>query len=129
MDPILLRPIDCCDSSWRDSAAAFRQELVELSQRWNELGLPASCPYQPSEGELAEHAEQYEDFEAVQQLKLFLKGTIGAETDGWVPAGEWETAKEDYRECWALFKESMLQCGKTEEDARKLWPFDPEPAE
>lgn len=40
MDETLLRPFRYCDTSWRDGAAALRQELSEISQRWTELGLP-----------------------------------------------------------------------------------------
>lgn len=39
-DSTLLRPLRYCGTSWRDSATAVRQELIELSQRWTELGLP-----------------------------------------------------------------------------------------
>ncbi|KAI8932663.1 hypothetical protein NX059_010158 [Plenodomus lindquistii] len=71
IDRTLLRPFRYCDTSWRDSAAALRQELTEISQRWTELGLAGACPYQPTPEELREHEKQYEDFETVQQLKLF----------------------------------------------------------
>jgi hypothetical protein len=86
MDQTLLRPFRYCDTSWRDSAAALRQELIETSQRWTELDLAGPCPYQPTPEEFREHEKQYEDFETVQQLKLFLKRALNAESDGWVPA-------------------------------------------
>ena len=38
LDETLLRPIRYCHTTWRDGVAAFRQELIELSQHWNELG-------------------------------------------------------------------------------------------
>lgn len=49
----LSRPFRYCTASWRHSAAALRHELIELSQRWAELGLPGSCPYQPTDEELS----------------------------------------------------------------------------
>jgi len=57
-DENILRLFRYCFSSWRDSAAALRQELIELSQRWIGLGLPGVCAYQPASTELAEHADQ-----------------------------------------------------------------------
>lgn len=72
-DSTLLRPLRYCSTSWRDSATAIRQDLIELSQRWTELGLPGECPYQPSLEELADHVDLYEQFEAMQRLKDFLK--------------------------------------------------------
>jgi hypothetical protein len=123
MDQTLLRPIRYCDASWRDGAAALRQELIELSQRWSELGLPGSCPYQPSPDEPTAQAGQYEDFETAQQLKLFLKRALDADSDGWVPAEEWVAAKAANRKFYAEWVASVEENGGDEERARRLWPF------
>ncbi|CDM35707.1 unnamed protein product [Penicillium roqueforti FM164] len=48
-----------------DSAAAVRQELIELFTSWKKLGLEGSYPYSPVEAELKQHARDYEDFESV----------------------------------------------------------------
>jgi hypothetical protein len=123
MDQTLLRLIRYCDASWRDGAAALRQELIELSQRWSELGLPGSYPYQPSPDEPTAHAGQYEDFETAQQLKLFLKRALDADSDGWVPAEEWVAAKAANRKFYAEWVASVEENGGDEERARRLWPF------
>ncbi|KAH9871746.1 hypothetical protein J1614_006002, partial [Plenodomus biglobosus] len=123
MDETLLRPFRYCDTSWRDSAAALRQELIDISQRWTELGLPGHCPYQPTPEELAEHEKQYEDFETVQQLKMFLKSALNAESDGWVPAEEWAAMKEENTKLFGEFLSSVKESGGSEERARALWPF------
>lgn len=123
MDETLLRPFRYCDASWRDSAAALRQELIDISKRWAELGLPGRCPYQPTPDELTEHEKQFEDFETVQQLKMFLKRALGAESDGWVPANEWATLKEENTKLFGEFLESVKESGGSEERARALWPF------
>lgn len=124
MDQTLLRPFRYCGSSWRDSAAALQQELIELSQRWTELGLPGSCPYQPTTEELTEHVKQYEDFESVQQLKMILKSTLGIESDGWVPADAWESVKRQHKAFHAEWMETIKESGSDPDRARKLWPFD-----
>lgn len=123
MDQTLLRPFRYCDASWRDSAAALRQELIDISQRWTELSLPGSCKYQPTSEELAEHRTQYEDFETVQQLKMFLKQALNVDSDGWVPADEWEATKEEHGKLYDQWLESIRQSGGNEDRGRKLWPF------
>lgn len=123
MDQTLLRPIQYCDASWRYSAAALRQELIDLSQRWSELGLPGCCPYQPTAEELADHAKQYEDFETFQQLKLFLKRSLDAESDGWVPTDKWVAAQEQNTKLFGEWMDSVIESGGSEERARALWPF------
>jgi len=123
MDQTLLRPIRYCDTSWRDSAAALRQELIDLSQRWTELGLSGRCPYQPTSEELAEHAKQYEDFETVQQLKLFLKRALDADSDGWVPVDKWDAAKEENARLFSQWVENIKETRGSEYWRIHLWPF------
>lgn len=124
MDQTLLRTFRYCDASWRDSAAAMRQELIVLSQHWTELGLPGSCPYQPTPEDLAEHTKQYEVFESVQQLKMILKHTLNTDSDGWVPAENWEIAKAEHKALYDQWIESVKDSGSSVDHARKLWPFD-----
>jgi hypothetical protein len=124
MDQTLLRPFRYCDSSWRDSAAALRQELIEISQDWTELGLPGSSPYQPTLAELTEHTKQYEDFESAQQLKMFLKRALGADSDGWVPAKIWESARKEHKTLHDQWMETIKESRSSDDHARKIWPFD-----
>jgi hypothetical protein len=123
MDQTLLRTIRYCDTSWRDGAAALRQELIDLSQRWTELGLSGRCPYQPTSKELAEHAKQYEDFETVQQLKLFLKRALDADSDGWVPAENWDAAKEENARLFDQWVVNIKETRGGEDWRTRLWPF------
>ncbi|KAI9708750.1 MAG: hypothetical protein M1820_003705 [Bogoriella megaspora] len=127
LDENLLRPIRYCHTSWRDGPAALRQELIELFQRWDELGLQDSCPYQPPLEELAKHAKEWDEFVNYQTLKRFLIRSINSATDGWVPPEAWEAAKDANR---SAFEEWMVTAAQSEdpdmneERARKLWPFD-----
>jgi hypothetical protein len=124
MDPTLLRPFHYCDESWRDSATALRQDLIDLSQRWNDLGLSGSCEYQPTPAELSEHERHNEDLQTAQDLKIFLNHALDAECDGWVPADEWEASTEKHRILFCQWLESHRESGGSEDRARKLWPFD-----
>ncbi|KAF1943980.1 kinase subdomain-containing protein [Clathrospora elynae] len=127
LDETLLRPIRYCHTSWRDGAAALRQELIELSQRWNELGLPNSCPYQPFPQELTRHAKEWEDFETFQSLRLFLVRSINSNTDSWVPSKAWEAAKDANQSAFEEWMKTAAQSedpDMNEDRGRKLWPFD-----
>ncbi|KAI9685875.1 MAG: hypothetical protein M1822_004153 [Bathelium mastoideum] len=127
LDETLLRPIRYCQSSWMDGATALRQELLELSQHWSELGLSAPCPYQPSPEELMKHSREWEDFDSSQRLKLFLVRSINSNTDGWVPPEAWEAAKDANQ---SLFEEWMKTVSQSDDAdmnevrGRRLWPFD-----
>jgi len=126
-DDTLLRIIRYCSSSWIDGAAALREELIELSQRWTELGLPGSCPYVPSQVELDIHKKQFEDYEAYLKLKLFLVHATDSNSDGWVAPEAWDTAREAHKAAFEEWMQTVKKGGDpdmTEEKARMLWPFD-----
>ena len=126
-DQNLLRPLRYFGTSWRDSAAATRQEFIELSQRWKEIGLPGECPYQPSDEELAAHKAQYEEFEMVQGFKDLVSEMTGSNAEGWVHADDWEAAKESHRdtfEWWLHDAEQSDEPGISAEYIEKIWPFD-----
>lgn len=81
LDPTLFRVFQYCHTKWKDSATAIRQELIELSARWMELGLPGSCPFSLTEEKLKKQARDYEVFETVQKLKLWLRNSLHTNSD------------------------------------------------
>jgi hypothetical protein len=129
-DESYFRLFNFVPNTWSMGAAAIRQELIELKQRWKGLELPGECAFEPTEEELLKHQKEYEDFEARQRLKLWLQDSLGSNGDGWRPAEAFEAAQEAHK---AAFDEWM-ECNReefrdgneeaTEERARKLWPWD-----
>ena len=120
----LIRPFIHCNVSPRDSAPAARQELIELSMQWNELGLDGVVPpYDPTVQELE---AQYADFEIALNLRLGLMRSLQTDSDGWVASGDWEVVKAAHDE---MFREWLRSAGEDdggmgEERARVVWPFD-----
>ncbi|TKA79164.1 hypothetical protein B0A49_02803 [Cryomyces minteri] len=130
LDVTLFRPFRYCHTSWRDSAAAVRQELIEVSQQWTELGLPGSCPYQPTEEELAEHKKQYQDFENAQKMRLAVMRTLDVNSDGWAQSDRWEEVAPAHQRIYEMWLDSVkesLASGESEltiDQAKRMWPFD-----
>jgi hypothetical protein len=115
--------------SWRDSATALRQELVELSTRWTELGLQGSCPYSPGEEELIQHPREYEDLETFRRLKSWLQRSLDTNPDGWVSNEDWEVVRDAHRAVYDEWIQTAREAeargeGLTVAKAGKLWPFD-----
>ena len=130
LDPTLFRLFHYCHTSWRDSAAAVRQELVDLAAQWTELGLQGQCPFSMTEEELEKHAKEYEDFESIQNLKSFLKNTLHTSSDGWVPIDAWDSTRDAHRAIYDQWMETAKQSESSgEEDMSiekvdKMRPFD-----
>ncbi|KAI6812133.1 hypothetical protein KC352_g3960 [Hortaea werneckii] len=129
LDGLLFRPFLHCNTSWRDSITSVRQDLIELSRRWNDLGLAGACPYTPTEDELQIHERMYTDFQTAQDLKLGLMQRLRTDSDGWVPSSDWDIIKschdEMFLEWLQVAKEAAREDGSlTEAKAREFWPFD-----
>ncbi|KAF3481968.1 uncharacterized protein GIQ15_04727 [Arthroderma uncinatum] len=132
LDSTLFRLFHYCFTTWRDGIPAIRQELIDLNPLWHkpELSLPAPYPYVTSEQELAEHKKQYDDFEAREKLKAWLRISLQTTSDGWIPNELWEDAKEANRMAYEQWIETAREAeargddDMTVEKAEKLWPFD-----
>lgn len=124
LDPSLTRIFHYCLTSWTSNATASREELIDLSQRWEELGLAGCCGYSVSEEEKALHKKLYTDLEDAMKLKEGLMRVLGANPDGYVPIGQWERATDalpSLREQWVA---SATESGTDEADANAMFPFD-----
>ncbi len=130
-DDDLLRPFRFCHRTWTDGAVALRQVLIELSSRWEELGLPNPCPYFPlASDEMVVHKNDYEDFQDARNLKKRLIASLGVDAAGWVPADEWEATKLAHKEAYDMIVRTITEEQDEDDeemsvdDLRKIWPFD-----
>ena len=131
LDENLLRPFRYCHRTWRDGAVAFRQELIEISSHWKELGLPNDCPYPfPTSEELAVYRKEFEDFVVARRLKQRLISLLNTTPDGWVPTRDWEATKSAHKEAFEVFVQAVRDeriiddQSMSEEDLRRIWPFE-----
>lgn len=133
LDDNLIRPFRYCHRTWKDGAVAFRQELIELSSRWEELGLPGRCPYPlPNPEELTAQRKEFDDFVEARKLNQTLASLLDTASDGWVPTDCWEATKSAHKEAFDIFLEEVSEKHPSdtdrlsEERLRKIWPFDVE---
>lgn len=131
LDDDLLRPFRYCHRTWKDGAAAFRHELIEISSRWKELGLAGSCPYAlPTSMELLEHQKEFQSFCTAHDLKRKLIDLLDTTPDGWVPIESWAATETTHQEFFAELVQTMQSAenvddqSMSEKDLRRIWPFD-----
>ena len=131
LDDGLFRLFRYCHASWRNSAPALRQELINLSRDWSKLGLSGSYPYSPTEEELVVHHRQFEDLENIQKLTIFATRAFDVDSDGWVPTEAWEETKNLLKKIYEMWmqaaRSSEAEGGEdsiTVDLAKRWWPFD-----
>ncbi|KAL9595894.1 MAG: hypothetical protein Q9219_006162 [cf. Caloplaca sp. 3 TL-2023] len=131
LDENLIRPFRYCHRTWKDGAVALERDLIEVSSRWTELGLPNDCPYPlPTSDEMSTHNKGYDDFKVAQKLKQELMSHLDTPSDGWVPNECWELMKSTHKEAFDTMAQAMRDAKKagdeeaSEEFLRQMWPFD-----
>ncbi|KAH7091577.1 kinase-like domain-containing protein [Paraphoma chrysanthemicola] len=133
IDANLFRPFRYCYRTWEDGIVAFREELIQTSLHWKELGLKGSCPYPlPGPDDLLHHQKDCKQFEAAQQLTHSLSSLLNTASDGWVPSEAWEATEVAHQELFKGMLQEVLgnvtsdddEPIKNEDDLREIWPFD-----
>ena len=79
--------------------------------------------------ELKQHARDYEDFEAVQALKSWLRDNLDTNSDRWIPNDAWDAARVAHRAAYNEWIQTAKEAESCSEDmtvakADKMWPFD-----
>jgi len=133
MNEAHFRPFRYCYRTWEDGAAAFREELIQTSRLWKELGFAVPSPFPlPCPDEIAVHKKEYKLFEAANQLRHSLSSLLNTASDGWVPAEDWERTQSAHREVFEGMLQEVLRNEQPdddepirgEDDLREIWPFD-----
>lgn len=78
----LFRLFKTCHRTWRDGTPLLTSDLIDLAERWEDLGLPGSYRYSPPRGdELAAHKGKWAMFEDFQKLRQALSVKLQVEDD------------------------------------------------
>lgn len=133
MDESYFRHFHYCYRTWDDGAAVFREELIQTSGRWKDLGFAGQSPFpMPSPDEYAVHQKEYKMFEAAHQLRLVLKSLLNTASDGWVPPEAWEATELAHEEIFQAMLQEIMgnkrpdndEPIKNADDLKEIWPFD-----
>ncbi|GIZ48249.1 hypothetical protein CKM354_001131700 [Cercospora kikuchii] len=131
LNPTLLRVLAAPSQGWTDKIEAMTWLLNDLSESWDELGLPGESIYK--QDQTAEVAELLDETEATHRLTKHLTRLLHCDNNGWVAEDRWNEVLARYRLEYGRFVESVVESEecKTEEDrvkaiekANRLWPYD-----
>ena len=124
VDETLLRPFRYCHRTWRDGIVPFTHELLQLRQRWQDLGFEGACPVpalSPEEQRIYE--ERLEVYDKMLEVRQDIVETLGVEQDGWVWKDRWEETRNAHRYVYETVMAGIEE-EKDREEMKLMWPFD-----
>jgi Ser/Thr protein kinase RdoA (MazF antagonist) len=133
MEEAYFRLFRYCYRTWEDGAIVFREELIQTSQLWKELGFTEPSPFPlPCPEEIAVHQKEYKLYEVSHQLRHILSSLLNTTSDGWVPSENWEGIESAHQEAFQGILQEVLENVlpdddepiRGEGDLREIWPFD-----
>jgi hypothetical protein len=127
IDDDLLRLFRYCHRTWVDGITVLRDELINLSTRWEEFGLPSPCPYTPPSGRaLQDHEKDHQLFLQALELKESLTDQLQTTKDGWIQSELWDETQENHTNAFMTLSEVISQpdSDMTIQELEAIWPFD-----
>jgi hypothetical protein len=110
-----------------DGITVLRDELINLSTRWDEFGLPSPCPYTPPSGRaLQDHEKDHQLFLQALELKESLTDQLQTTKDGWIQSELWDETQENHTNAFMTLLEVISQpdSDMTIQELEAIWPFD-----
>jgi len=133
----LFMPFYRCHKTWDEGSGGFRNDLIETSRRWEELGFSGTCPLPtPSTAELKRYERELEDFSPRRDLEQVLVETFYTPNRRNPPVpGLWEESQLLHRELLDIMMQGIREMKQTEEmpdegwlsdleELKQIWPLD-----
>ena len=98
LNPTLGHYLAGVSAGYSDDATSLRSLLTDVSGKWDELGLPGDCPYQPSQADAQLLSVDLDELETTERLRAYLSRLLRCESNGWVEVGRWDEVLPIYRE-------------------------------
>ncbi|KAI9659460.1 MAG: hypothetical protein M1821_001718 [Bathelium mastoideum] len=112
-----------CGQTWEEGPAPLRACLIEISDSWEDLGLPGVCPYKFDDEDIQKHSAEFDEYEEWHSARESAREYLDTDADGWIsPEVDFAQKQEQNRALFNLFTERMAD-RKSLEDARRMWPF------
>lgn len=121
VDSVARDLLSLTENTWKHGIIPLRDSLVQISEKWRQIGLSEPCPYQITRDDLLRHRLELSRYRDWQKLKAYTQELLHSDDDGWVPPHlDFNKVQARHTELFQLYirKESEEV---PEEEAKELW--------
>ncbi|KAL2060796.1 hypothetical protein VTL71DRAFT_8848 [Oculimacula yallundae] len=112
-----------CGEVFEEGAEPLRACLIEISQSWEQLKLPGTCPFSFSPNEINAHNVSFKEYEEFQRVRKFALGYLGTDSEGWIaPSMDFDEKQAQNKALFEYYLENLAD-GKSRKELLRIWPF------
>ncbi|CZT03693.1 uncharacterized protein RCO7_07614 [Rhynchosporium graminicola] len=112
-----------CGEVFEEGAAPLRACLIEISQSWEQLKLPGTCPFSFTPDEISAHDVSFEEYEEFHRVRKFALEYLDTDSEGWIaPSMDFEEKKAQNKALFEYYLENLAG-GKSRKELLRRWPF------
>lgn len=109
--------------TWDDGIIPLRTCLLQIFEKWEEMGFPDPCRIHFTPTEIASRGRQFLEYTQWHEVQDFAKKYLSTDAEGWVPPeADWPKKQLQNKMLMNLMVE-RLETQKTSEEVRQMWPF------
>ncbi|TVY49459.1 hypothetical protein LOCC1_G000575 [Lachnellula occidentalis] len=112
-----------CGEVFEEGVEPLRACLIEISQLWERLKLPGTCPFSFTPDEISAHDISFEEYEELHRVRKFALEYLGTDSEGWIaPAMDFDEKVAQNEELFEYYLGNLAE-GKSRESLLRMWPF------
>jgi hypothetical protein len=98
--------------------------LIDLSEKWSELGFKAQCSVSFTEDELKRHEQQLQEWNNYHNVQRLARKILGTDFEGWIPPiMDFAAKQQENEELLQEFMRRSQEYNKLPEEIREIWPY------
>lgn len=112
-----------CGEVFEEGVEPLRACLIEISQSWEQLKLPGTCPFSFTPNETSSHDIAFEEYEEFHRVRKFALEYLDTDSEGWIaPAMDFDEKQAQNKALFEYYLENLAD-GKSRKELLRIWPF------
>ncbi|TVY31985.1 Altered inheritance of mitochondria protein, mitochondrial [Lachnellula subtilissima] len=112
-----------CGEVFEEGVEPLRACLIEVSQSWEALKLPGTCPFSFTPNEISAHDISFGEYEELHRVRKFALEYLDTDSEGWIaPSMDFDEKRAQNKALFEYYLDNSA-VGKSREELLRIRPF------